>query len=44
VSEVAAAPLDAIPADRPLRVALGGTAVALARMGGAVSAFGDHRG
>jgi apoptosis-inducing factor 3 len=47
VSEVAAAPLDTIPADRPLRVALGGTAVALARVGDAVYAFGDtcaHRG
>jgi nitrite reductase/ring-hydroxylating ferredoxin subunit len=47
VSEIAAAPLDAIPADRPLRVDLGGTAVALARVGEAVYAIGDvcaHRG
>jgi nitrite reductase/ring-hydroxylating ferredoxin subunit len=47
VSEVAAGPLDAIPTDRPLRRELGGTPVALTRVGDAVYAFRDicaHRG
>ena len=45
--EIAAAALDAIPSDRPLRVELEGIAVALARVGDAVYAVGDvcaHRG
>jgi 3-phenylpropionate/trans-cinnamate dioxygenase ferredoxin subunit/anthranilate 1,2-dioxygenase ferredoxin subunit len=47
VTLLAAAALDAIPADRPLRVELGGTALALCRVGDAVYACGDmcaHRG
>lgn len=47
MSAVAATALDAIPADRPLRVELGGTAVALVRVGDAVYACRDvcaHRG
>jgi nitrite reductase/ring-hydroxylating ferredoxin subunit len=47
VREIAAAALDAIAADRPLRVDLGTIAVALARVGDQVYAFGDvcaHRG
>ncbi|HVQ77876.1 MAG TPA: Rieske (2Fe-2S) protein [Candidatus Binatia bacterium] len=47
MSLFAAAALDTIPTDRPLRVELGGTAVALCRVDEAVYACGDvcaHRG